>query len=401
MLTVLRKLFGVAAPAVRADAHDPSFVDVFGESAVAAIPEEPAPPAEPSEPFGDSFFADADATGAVRIQVYATRSELPLTDFPHALHGRRGLDDPELRTHLERLAADLEAPGASTPSHRRLLRHLQHTRQHLNLTLHAGGQARFAAWCRAADAIMALPDGSLRDASGRRLTEDDAAEPAVEPSGLEEARRRRERSAAALAQRGLDAPAELPPSECEPRPRAPAEAFGRAAALAVAAVRAESARDGDLLPPEVLRERLPVAFDHLSAAERAFLANDAPTAAEIARFDWGYEAQATLQWALGLDAELPFPERLCDAARVTATMLAAGDDPPARFALRPTGELLDELDLCACLQAIASRAHADAQPAPAGFHEAVVRERHRTLGWLLRRDGIAGDRDWDRAETPA
>ena len=77
-------------------------------------------------------------------------------------------------------------------------------------------------------------------------------------------------------------------------------------------------------------------------------------------------------------------------------MLATGDAPPARFTLRPPGELLDELDLCYRLHWIARQARQDGQPAPAGFSEDVVQERHRVLNWLVHH----GDASWDEVDTP-
>jgi hypothetical protein len=406
MLTVLRKLFGLAEPAPpRAGAVEPA----LAEPGAPAAARRSGPGAGRAAPGGDLDVAAApadadagDAQGALRVNVYATCSTLPTPDFPHALHGRRGLDDPELRTHLQGFAGYVMAQGDGrmTPTRLHVLRHLARVQQHLSLTLHPGAQERFAAWCRAANALAFTADGSVRDPEGRRLVGhgDGACDEGAEVPYPEEALRRRHRTTELLAARGLRVMPGLPPrdGESELRLRTPEEVFGRAAALAVAAVRAESARDRDLLPADVLRERLPVAFEHLSPAERAFLADDAPTPAAIARFGWGYEGQAVLQWALGLDAALPFPDRICDAAAITATMLATGDAPPARFALRPPGELLDELDLCYRLHWIARQARQDGQPAPAGFSEDVVQERHRALNWLV----CAGDAPWDEVDTP-
>ena len=64
--------------------------------------------------------------------------------------------------------------------------------------------------------------------------------------------------------------------------------------------------------------------------------------------------------------------------------------------LRPTGEILDVLDLHYRLHWVVRQAGVDNQGPPAGLEVGVVRERHFALNWLV---GY-GDADWDDVETP-
>ena len=406
MLNVLRKLFGRPSTMSRAPGHDhdPGLVDAPPRAADLRFPPAPAPALAPAhEPEAPApSEAAAEAADALLVNVYATRAEFPQPAFAHVLHTARGLEDAELAPHLRAFADYVMAQGDGTMTATRwqVLQHLGRVQRHLSLSVPPAALDDFAAWCHDANAITLLPDGDVCDPTGRRLVGrgDGALDEGARLPWPAEALARRERIAAELAARGFAVSAGLPPrvGESELRLRTPRAVFGRAAALGVAAVRAESARDGDPLPADTLRERLPLAFEHLSPSERAFLEQDAPAPADIARFGWGYEAQAALQWALGLEEALPFPDRICDAAAVTRTLLSTGDAPPEDFTLRPAGELLDELDRCYRLQWLAREARRQGRPAPEGFREDVVQERHRALNWLVRH----GDAEWDEVDTP-
>ena len=361
----------------------------------------PAPTPAPAAAAAPPAPGDAPASATVLVNAYATRATLPPIAFAHTLLARRDRSDPELEPHLRGFANYVMAQGDGqmTATRYQVLRHLDRVQQHVSLSIADAGFDALADWCVQANAVVFLADGSVRDPQGRRLVArgDGAVDAGAAVPYPAEALQRRERTRQRLAERGLVVMAGLPPSvaESELRLRGAPEAFGRAGALAVAAARSEPARDGDLLPAALLRERLPHAFDHLTPKEQAFLADDAPSPADVNRFGWGYESLAVLQWALGLSEALPFPDRICDAAAVTATMLS-NSPPPRRLAMRQPSELLDELDLALRLHWIARQAQRDGKAAPAGFDVDVVQERHRVLNWLTRFD----DSDWDDVDTP-
>jgi len=192
----------------------------------------------------------------------------------------------------------------------------------------------------------------------------------------------------------------LPPliSEPELRLRAPIEVAGRALALLVVAVRAESFVDGQgAIPVADLRRDYPAAFEHLSPKERAFLENEAPAQDELPQFTWRYEALFLLEWALGLVEELPFPGGICDVPLTVRTLMEANANRLIeRAALRPASKILDALDLHYRLHWLVRQARLDKSDAPAGLEPGVILERHYALNWLVRFEGS----DWDEVDTP-
>lgn len=342
------------------------------------------------------------ASDAVLANAYCTVAALPPIDFPHVLNASRDLSDPELARHLGGFSGYVRnlGDGQMTRVRYHVLRHIQRVNQHLSLSFDASQSDAFAQWAAAANAVVFLPDGSLRDPRGRSLL--DAAgqsDPQAEVPYARDAWERKARSDALLEARGLRVPDSLPPLVGEPelRLRGAGETAGRALALLLVAARAESLNSGEPLPIDQLRGRCPQGFDHLSPKEREFLAQALPPRQAIVQFAWRYEALACLEWALGWVDELPFPAAICDVPRTVGVILDADPAALLRTArLRPPGELLDALDLHYRLHWAVRQAQVDQREGPAGVEGGVVLERHYALNWLVRFE----ESGWDEVDTP-
>ncbi|QRF55273.1 DUF4272 domain-containing protein [Variovorax paradoxus] len=340
----------------------------------------------------------------VLVNAYCTRADVPALEFPHALQGRRDLSDPELAPHLAGFVGYVLSRGDGTMLRNRyhVMRHVQRVRQHLSLSIDEGLLDAFSDWAVRANAIVFLPDGSIRDPRGRILLSAAGEEPDGEAAlpYPAEAWERKARTEAALAARGIEVPRHLPPLVCEPelRLRAPQEIAGRAFALLAVSARAESLASKEPLAPEDLFERLPSARAHLTPAEQAFLSNPEPLASDVVQFGWRYECLYLLEWAMGLVDALPFPSAICDVPLAARTMLEVRDLPGALRSLRMRGEgeILDGLDLHYRLHWRVRQSGLQQVPVPPGLDAGVIAERHRALNWLVRFE----DREWDEVDTP-
>ncbi|OEZ59075.1 DUF4272 domain-containing protein [Duganella sp. HH105] len=349
------------------------------------------------------LFSSRDTSNHILINAYCTVAEVPKPGFPHVMHVRRDLSDPELQPHLNGFMNHLAQAGGGKMTQVRYhtIRHVQRVRQHVSLSIEAGAMDGFTAWAEAANAVAFMEDGSVRDPQGRILlpaSGDDGDPKAVVPYP-QHAWQRKARSEQLLAARKISVPATLPPlvSEPELRLRTPEDVLRRMLALFVVAIRAESLSGGHAIAVDDLKKRFPPAFAGLTDAERVFLAKDAPTEQETTQFLWRYEAILVLQWVLGLQEELPFADAICDVASISRTVIERGTEGLRKqLAMRPAVEILDALDLhyrqhWTTRQAILKKA-----AAPAGLNDGVLQERHHALNWLVHFE----DRDWDEVDTP-
>jgi Domain of unknown function (DUF4272) len=337
------------------------------------------------------------------INAYCTRLDPPSLQFPHALSGKRDRHDPELSKHLHGFIGYVVSRGEQqmTQVKYHLMRHIQRVRHHFSLTVDDHDLDAFAQWAWQANAICFLPDGSIRDPSGRLLIDGAGAaqEPDAEIPHPPDARERKARSERELARLGIRVPATLPPviGEAEVELRPALEVAQRALALFVVAIRAESLGAGNDIPIAELQERRPAAFQVLTPNESSFLNTAAPEQQQIVNFTWRYEALFLLQWALGLMPDLPHPSRICDVPAVARTMLdTSEEDLLARAALRPTAAVLDALDLHFRLHWAVRQARLDGKDGVDGLDPGAVLERHHALNWLVRFE----DADWDDVDTP-
>jgi hypothetical protein len=349
------------------------------------------------------LFSPKDTSNHILINAYCTVADAPKPDFPHVLNGRRDLSDPELPPHLNGFMNYLSEAGAGKMTRTRyhVIRHLQRVRQHVSLAVEQGALASFHTWAETANAIVFMEDGSVRDPQGRILlpaSADDGDPQAVIPYP-QQAWQRKARTDALLAGRKIAVPADLPPlvSEPELRLRAPEDVLRRMLALFVVAIRAESLTGEQAIAAADLQKRFPPAFAGLTDAERAFLAQEAPTQQEITQFLWRYEAILVLQWALGLQDALPFADAICDVSAISRTAIERGTEGLRKQpAMRPAAEILDALDLHYRQHWATRQALLKKIPAPAGLNDGVLQERHHALNWLVRFE----ERDWDDVDTP-
>lgn len=337
------------------------------------------------------------------INAYCTTASLPKIDFPHRLNGSRDLSDPELSEHLSGFIGYVRSRGDGEMSRAKyhVMRHIQRAQHHLSFSVDESLLDSVSAWAGAANAILFMTDGSIRDPHGRILVSgsDGTAEPGAEVPYPVEAWERKARTEALLAAKGIAVPNHLPPlvSEPELRQRAPKEVAGRALALFLVAVRAESIATNKAIPVAQLQEKFPHAPAYCSPKEIDFLKQDNPPSSTNTQFSWRYESLFLLQWALGLSESLSFPDAICDVPALAQTAIESNSTAFLQAArLRPAGEILDALDLHYRLHWLVRQAQIDQKPLPAELNEGVILERHYALNWLVRFE----DSDWDEVDTP-
>jgi Domain of unknown function (DUF4272) len=167
----------------------------------------------------------------------------------------------------------------------------------------------------------------------------------------------------------------------------------RALALMLVAVKGEGLEDA--IVQRVMADYGIAPF--LTPMETAFIQNPEPDQQSRVNFCWRYEGLATLLWALGYQAGLAFPDKICDVAgmvtlireRKSYANLLAG----AR--LRSAQELLDQADLIYRLDWAVVDARLKRLPTPGDMETGVVYERHYALNWLIGHQG----EEWDNVRT--
>ena len=337
------------------------------------------------------------------VNAYCTHRDPPALPFPHTLRGRRDTTDAELAGHLQGFMGFVMDGGKRPMTAMRyaVIRHLERVRHHVAFELDPSQLGALEAWATEANAIVFLPDATVRAPNGAVLVDPSTGDPqpgAVmpHPRGAEERKRATDTR---LAELGVAVPASLPPviDATEVLLRSADEVAARAIALFACAVRAESLTSGADIPVAELEKRLPRAVASLSPKERAFFSASAPNQQDVVNHLWRYEALAALAWSLGWLSELPLPTHICDVAALAKTMLERGTQDFVDTArLRPTPEILDALDMHFRLHWATTDARIKKGPPPAGLEPGVVAERHYALNWLVRFE----DADWDDVDTP-
>ncbi|WP_153555885.1 DUF4272 domain-containing protein [Roseimaritima sediminicola] len=338
------------------------------------------------------------------INAYGTLLAPTPVDFPcDALH-HRDRSAAELSEHLNQFMGYVSAGGQRemTASLYAVLRHLQRVQHQWSFEVDADQREAVSRWAWRANAVLFYPDGSIRDPDHHVLVDPETGLPAdaAQLPFPPEARQRKAQSELLLRNRLIDTPPALPPvvAESEVRLRTAEEVAQRAMALFIVAVRAESLASGQPIPVENLQARSPLAFAALSPQENQFLATDEPDQQSVMQAAWRYEALFSLQWALGLHAELPFPDTICEVPVVAETMLPRINEAFAAGAqLRETSEILDALDLHQRLLWAARQAHQNQQDPPAAIDGGVISERQHALNWLVRFE----DAPWDDVDIPS
>lgn len=310
-------------------------------------------------------------------------------------------DAPDLQAAIDRLRQPARRDPAYDGIRLAILQHLQRCRHVVTLASPNGMDDALAAWAWTHNAILYDATHHFRDPDGHLLLADDATPPdaAAQLPYPADARQRKAQNDLLLRNRLIDCPETLPPvvGEDEVKLRDAAEIAERALALFLIAVRAESIAKEQPLAPELLREKAPRGWSALSPWEAAFMQQPQPHENDVGAAGWRYEALFALQWALGLQPALPFPDDLCDVPTVATQMIAQGEADFCREATRRgTAELLDALDLHQRLLWAARQAYHDGTPPPAAINGHVIAQRQHALNWLTNPDGP----DWDEVDTP-
>lgn len=340
----------------------------------------------------------------VIVNFYATVRDLPELAFPHTENSRRDLTDPQLPEHLDGFSGYvLKMGGGEMTAHLyHLIQHIQRVRHTVSVNMEREQLPTMASWAAQANAVVFLPDGTVRDPHGRVLLDpsDGSNDPQAKLPYPQDALARRARSVARLQRMNVSVPESLPPivSAQEASLRAPAEVAQRALALMVVALRAESLNNGDPWAVPDMRKRFPQGFAAFSPTERNFMLNAAPERQAVINHAWRYEALALLLWALQLTEELPLPTAICDVkATVEAATRADAETMIANARLRDVNEILDAADLHYRLHwATRQAVQIDKTEPPASLEPGVIVERRHALNWLLRFQ----EAEWDRVDTP-
>jgi hypothetical protein len=326
----------------------------------------------------------AAPTGATTLyNVYCTRHTIAQPAFAHELQGRRDLSDGELLVHLHSFCGYVFSRGteAMTRDKYHVILHLQRVQHHLSMEVADDALPELHAWARESNALLFTPDGHVRDPDGHVLINvaDGQAAPEASVPYPAQAWTRKAATEAMLAARGITVPDSLPPLVCEEEVtlRERDEVIGRARALLLVALRAESVAAGEPMPVATLLDKMPLAEESLSPAERAFL--------------WRYESLYVLQWALGMVGELPYPDAPCDTSAAVARQIEMRGPE-----LRDAGQIVDALDQTYRLHWNIRQIRLKKTGADFGADADVVMERHHALNWLIRFQHA----DWDFVDTP-
>lgn len=338
------------------------------------------------------------------VNAYATVRDLPPLDFPHELFGRRDLSDPELAPHLEGFIGYVmgRGDGQMTAARYHLWRHLQRVRNHASFEVVTVDLDDVEAWAHAANAVLFLPDGSVRSPDGKVVI---SAEGETDPAAVlpypPDAVARRARTLDRLQGLEPKPPAGMPPAigESELVMRHPDDVFRRALALFFVAAHGQAQTTGGESMEAGQPACNPVGLDALTPREtrqvRTVEAEDAFA------MTWRYEAANTLFWALGVaPARIAESDRLVDVDALWRSVapLARDGSASAGLRLRPAGEILDALDRAWREHWIVRQAR-EKDLRLDGLNGDVVAERHVALNWLT---GFQNGHEtaWDDIDTP-
>lgn len=340
----------------------------------------------------------------IEVFAYCTHLQPSEPGFPHESIVIRDYSTPGFVEHLVGVVRDLFATseGDISQSLYAVCRHIQRT--NVIVAFHVDGEhiEAIAPWAWQNNAILFLPDRSIRDPNGATLYDPDSQEPNehAQLPFLPDARQRKAQSELLLRNRLIDTPDALPPviSEHEVTLRQPDDVAWRMLALFIVAVRAESLATNHPIPVSALKEKSPLAFQALTPWETQFMNSESPDEADVSAAGWRYEALACLQWAAGMQVSLPFADVICDVPEVARRMIALpGRELIDQSKLRFTSEILDELDLnYRLLWAARDATINDAEP-PAGVDGGVLTQRQHALNWLT----FFENADWDEVDIPS
>ena len=405
-----------ADAAVDADAPKSPDAAVHAANTAQAIPSQTAPsqatpakvpaakaPEAQAPVQTQSIVPPARDNEPVLVHVFATLREPIAPHFACVSQQQLAAGSAEMTEHMQGLMQYVQGrvPAEMTQRRHGLWRHLQRVHHMWRLSVMPDQLDALGQWAAVLNAVIALPDGSVRDTKGYVLLagpggrDDDLARLPHPP----DAWRRKQATEARLLEHGWLTPSSLPPvaGEGEVDLRPAAEVMGRALALLLVAVRAESLAEGapEALTADRLHQKLPGAFAHLTPQELQFVNTDAPTQAHVVAMEWRYEALNVLLWALGLVDELIWPDTLCDMAHCVSVLVGVDADAlVGNAALRPSADIIDQLDLHLRLHWLLRDAELQGHTKPA-LRRGVLMERHHALNWLIGYEQA----NWDKVST--
>ncbi|WCP73907.1 DUF4272 domain-containing protein [Sphingomonas hankookensis] len=355
--------------------------------------------------LGGGNAPEAPASAPVLVNAYATLVDLPPLDLPHRLLGARDRSDPELAEHLRGFVGYVmsRGDGQMTATRYYVWRHLQRVRHHVSFEIDEAHLGWIEPWAKAANALLFLPDGSVRAPDGAIVIDAQGeGDPDAAIPFPDDAVARRPRTRAALADAVLQPPAGMAPAlgAGELVLRAPEEVLHRALALLYLAARAHARATGLPAIPAGQEEHNPLGAAALTPQERAFLADEGADADAAAGLTWRYEAANSLLWALGVaGAEIDDSSAMADVDRLWASVapLTRGAGAQA-VRLRPASEILDALDRTWLEHWIVRQAR-QKEVEPGHINGDVVVERHVALNWLTNFQNEP-EVAWDDTDTP-
>jgi Domain of unknown function (DUF4272) len=195
------------------------------------------------------------------------------------------------------------------------------------------------------------------------------------------AKERRSRSNGRLATLGLATPDWLPTTVADEEALLvpAADVARRAIVLMAVAMRADGTEQAKVV--KFLQQR--GVATSVSPSETAFLKLAQPGEAEMRKLTWRFEALWTLLWALGHVDSVGSPGSQCDARQAIKSV---NQSPAEKFIgqarLRPTAEILDELDFYYRAHWHVVRLQQAERPPHEGLDPDVIYERHYALNWL-------------------
>ena len=339
----------------------------------------------------------------MKINLFCTHRAPRDLDFPHELQSRRDASDPDLLQELDHLIAILTGHGQRDMTHRlyHVCRHIERVNHHICIEVEESQLESVARWASDANAIFGLSDGLLRSPTGGVLLDGDGnSDEDAQLPYPDDAVARKARHEEWLAQQGGPVNPMLPPvvGRDELQLRESGEVARRALALLLSARRAESIATGNEISLSSLRSRLPRAYESLTLKEIEFLADEKPEQRTVVNFRYAYECAYVLQWALGLCDEMTFPGSICNVAEVVRRFLQHDESTIIEAAmLRPTDEILDELDMHYRFLWIAREVQLGRSDFRTDLDPGVLQERCVTLNWLTSFQRA----EWDDVDCPA
>ncbi|MBX3097907.1 MAG: DUF4272 domain-containing protein [Fimbriimonadaceae bacterium] len=208
----------------------------------------------------------------------------------------------------------------------------------------------------------------------------------MEPANI----RRKTASIRLLKSRKIPTIEHLPPLDPDEElgTRSVEAVFRRMRANFVYFMRGQFAMEG--APLKEFRERLDKlhSWDDLSLAENKVVGATKLTQKQIVETSWALEAVYTLQWALRLESELPWPSSTCNMEAAFRTIKQ--NQSAESLSERPLDELLEQMDLHYRMLWACRQSMLEGIDSPGELNGSVVVERMRAFGWLVN-PGISWD----------